>query len=320
MAWRPTATLATLELRARILGQIRAFFAERGVLEVETPSLSRAGVTDPALTSVTATVGALARTPMYLQTSPEFAMKRLLAAGSGDIYQICRVYRDAEIGPWHSPEFTMLEWYRVGWDDRALIRETATLLGSILGGTGRQLPVVELSYDDAFTRFLGASAEADRGALEAALTGHGVPVPAGLPRRGLLDLALGTIVVPALSRTALTFIYDFPADQAALARVKPTDPPVAARFEAFFAGLELANGFWELTDAAEQRARFEADLEARRRAGQPLPVIDTELLAALEHGLPDCAGIAVGLDRLVAAAADLASLEEAMAFAHRRDD
>lgn len=318
MAWRPSATLATLKLRAGLLAQIRRFFADRDVLEVETPALSVAGVTDPALASLMTRTRALGDRRLWLQTSPEFAMKRLLAAGSGDIYQICRVFRDGELGRWHQPEFAMLEWYRIGWDDRRLMREAGDLLASIIG-RGRSVPErVALGYREAFERHLGTSVDVDDTALVAALAEQGVAAPAGLPRRGLLDLALSTVVVPALPRDALTFIYDFPADQAALARLKPGPPPAAARFEIFYGGLELANGYWELTDATEQRARFEAELDQRRGAGLDAPVIDEALLAALAHGLPDCAGIAVGLDRLVAAALGLSSLDEAIAFAHIR--
>jgi lysyl-tRNA synthetase class 2 len=317
MAWRPSATLATLKLRASLLADIRAFFVDRAVLEVETPALSVAGITDPALTSLTTRTLALGDTRLWLQTSPEFAMKRLLAAGSGDIYQICRVFRDGELGRWHQPEFAMLEWYRIGWNDRRLMREAGDLLASMIGRERSAPDRVELGYREAFERHLGTSADAGDADLVAALGERGIAAPAGLPRRGLLDLALSTVIVPALPRDVLTFIYDFPADQAALARLKPGQPPVAARFEIFYGGLELANGYWELTDATEQRARFEAELDQRRSMGLDIPAIDEALLAALAHGLPDCAGIAVGFDRLVAAALGLPSLDETMAFAHR---
>ncbi|HSG63378.1 MAG TPA: amino acid--tRNA ligase-related protein, partial [Gammaproteobacteria bacterium] len=167
-----------------------------------------------------------------------------------------------------------------------------------------------------FERYLGTSHAADDAALATVLADRGISVPSKLSRRGLLDLALSTAIIPALPRDTLTFIYDFPADQAALARLKPAQPPVAARFEIFYNGLELANGYWELTDAPEQRARFEAELAERRNRGLELPAIDEALLAALAHGLPDCAGIAVGFDRLVAAALGLRSLAETTAFAH----
>jgi len=316
MAWRPTASIATLRLRARILARLREFFAERDVLEVETPSLSAAAVTDPALQSVVATVEALGSARMYLQTSPEFAMKRLLAAGSGDIYQLCRVYRDGEIGRWHQPEFTMLEWYRLGWDDLRLMDEVSALLCEVLELADRPGTVTRLSYAEAFEQHLGVQPSADERALVAALAARGIETPLQHTRRDLLDLALGTAIAPKLPPSGVTFIYDFPADQAALARIKPTSPPVAARFEAFFGSIELANGYAELTDAVEQRARFEADCEDRRARGMQVPPIDTALLAALGAGLPECAGVAVGVDRLVAAAAALDGIDEAVSFAH----
>jgi elongation factor P--(R)-beta-lysine ligase len=265
-----TATLETLRLRAEMLARVRAFFAARGVLEVETPLLSPAAASDPALESIAAHVGSLGAI-RYLHTSPELAMKRLLASGAGDIYQICAVFRDGEIGRWHQPEFTMLEWYRLGFDDDRLMDEVEAL---------------------------------------------GVDVPPGLDDDALLDLAFAVGVAPALPREAWTFVHEFPASQAALARIKPSHPAVAARFELFASGLELANGFAELTDAREQRRRFEADREVRRTRGLPLNPIDEDFLAALEQGLPECAGVALGFDRLVAVAAGLPSLAEAVAFAH----
>jgi lysyl-tRNA synthetase class 2 len=316
MSWRPSASLATLQLRARLLARLRAFFAARGVLEVETPSLSPAGSIDPALTSIAARVQALGGARMYLQTSPEFAMKRLLAAGSGDIYQICRVYRDGELGRWHQPEFTMLEWYRVGWDDFALMDEVGALLTEVLEREDARPATVRMSYLEAFERFVGVDPGAGPDALAAALEGRGLAVPATTDQRILLDFALSAAVAPALPRSTLTFIYDFPADQAALARTKPTRPAVAARFEAFFDGIELANGFAELTDAAEQRRRFEAEHAERLAAGHEAPPLDEALLAALEHGLPECAGVAVGVDRLVAAAASIDGIGAAVSFAH----
>jgi lysyl-tRNA synthetase class 2 len=258
--------------------------------------------------------------PLYLQTSPEFAMKRLLAAGSGDIYQICRVYRDEELGRWHQPEFTMLEWYRVGFDDDALMREVAELATATLAAAGRSAPprVVRVRYADAVEAALGVGPEASAEELAPRLGARGIDVPSGLARDALLDLACATLVTPAFDPQALTFLYDYPASQAALARLKPGVPPVAARFEAFAGGIELANGFHELTDATEQRRRFEAELERRRQAGQPTAPLDEDLLAALAAGLPDCAGVALGFDRLVALALGARELAAALAFVHER--
>lgn len=318
MPWRPSAKLETLRLRARVLRTIRDFFAARGVLEVETPALSRAGTTDPSLTSLHTTVDTLGASRFYLHTSPEFAMKRLLAAGSGDIYQICRVYRDGEAGRWHEPEFTLLEWYRVGWDDRALMDEVGALCAECLGSKRLKESPLHLSYAEAFVQRLGIDSESDAGMLAAALDARGIETPDAIERRELLDLALSAAVVPALPRDRLIYIYDFPADQAALARLKDSDPPVAARFEVFINGVELANGFVELTDAREQRARFEAERAEQARLGKSPPPMDESLLAALSHGLPDCAGVAVGIDRLIAIAAGLDNIGAAISFAHVR--
>jgi lysyl-tRNA synthetase class 2 len=320
MTYVLTATHDTLRRRATMLAAIREFFATRGVLEVETPALSPAGVTDPALENVGTSVRSLDGRPQYLHTSPEFAMKRLLAAGSGDIYQICRVFRDDELGRWHQPEFTLLEWYRVGWDEVALMAEVEALLGAALEAGGHAPPrrTIRVRYFDALDAALGVGADASTEELVARLAATGVDVPSGLSRDAALDLAMTTVVLGSFEPAALVFVHDYPASQAALARVKPGRPPVAARFEAFAGGIELANGFHELGDALEQRRRVTADLDTRRRAGRPLPPLDEDLLAALAAGLPDCAGVAVGIDRLVALATGQADVASAVSFAHVR--
>lgn len=320
VAWHPAASMETLRLRADMLAAIRRFFAERHVLEVDTPALSVAGAPEPALESVRARVDSLGEATLFLQTSPEHAMKRLLTAGSGDIFQVCRVYRDAELGRWHEPEFTLLEWYRVGWDELELMSEVDTLLSSLLSDRRALAPTVRMSYQDAFLTHVGVDPLAAEAELTQRLERAGVDVPAGLEGEALADLALAGLIAPALDPDALTFIFDFPAGQAQLARIKSSgDRAVAARFEVFLAGLELGNGFAELTDAAEQRARFEAQLDARRRDGRVTPPLDEAFLAALAHGLPECAGVAIGLDRVVALAGRLSSVAEAMAFPHRGD-
>jgi lysyl-tRNA synthetase class 2 len=321
MSYTLGASLATLRQRAAMLAAVRAFFAARGVLEVETPALSQAGVTDPAIESVAAAARSLGSAPLYLHTSPEFAMKRLLAAGSGDIYQMCRVFRDDELGRWHEPEFTLLEWYRVGFDDERLMNEVAELIAAALAaanGGSAPRPSVRVRYSEALQRALGVPAEAPTTELAARLQRSGVDVPPGLAHDAVLDLAFATTVVASFDADALTFVYDYPASQAALARLKPTRPPVAARFEVFSGGLELANGFHELTDTVEQRRRFEADRAARLRAGRPAPPLDEQLLAALASGLPDCAGVALGFDRLVALAVGTDNVAAAMSFTHGR--
>jgi elongation factor P--(R)-beta-lysine ligase len=312
-----SASLAVLELRARIFAQVRAFFAERGVLEVDTPALSVAATPDPALESIAAPVRALGDVTHYLHTSPEYAMKRLLAAGAGHIYQICRVFRDGELGRWHQPEFVMLEWYRVGFTEIELMDELEALVVGVMRACGRRLSSRRVTYRQAFEQALGFDPLGDVAALPALLRDRNVEAPRGLARDALLDLALGTVVVRAFPRDAVTFVHDYPASQAALAEIVPGTPPVAARFEAFVGGIELANGFRELTNAAEQRRRFEAELETRRRAGRPAPPLDEAFLAALDTGLPACAGVALGLDRLVALAAGSDEIAAAMSFAHR---
>jgi lysyl-tRNA synthetase class 2 len=295
-----------------MLAAARAHFASRGVLEVETPALSRAAVSDVHLASVPAEVAGLGR--MYLQTSPEYAMKRLLAAGVGDCYQVCRVYRDGESGRWHNPEFTMIEWYRLGLDADGLMDDVETLVRAMLAPHRPLGPFERVPYREALRRTAGLDpACASAADVAAALTRHGVAAPSA-GRDELLDLLVSTVAGPALGRGRGTFVHAYPASQAALARLDPQDPTVAERFELYLDGVELANGFHELADAKEQRARFAADLVERTRRGLPAPPLDERFLAALEAGLPDCSGVALGFDRLVMAALGLGSIEEAMAF------
>ena len=289
-------------------------------MEVETPALSRAGTTDPQLDAITARVQSLGADPLYLSTSPEFPMKRLLAAGSGDIYQISRVFRDGELGRWHQPEFTLLEWYRVGWNEEELMREVETLLRSIVEPHRPLGPTIGMSYREAFQKFLGIDVFAKPHQVRERLRAATVDVPADLDESSVIDLAFGLAITPRLPPDAISFVYDFPEHQAALARLKSTKPPVAARFEAFLGGLELANGFDELTDEAEQRGRCEADRKRRRDEERHTPPIDEPFLAALAHGLPGCAGVAIGIDRLVAVTKGLQSLYDATSFAHTGEE
>ncbi len=312
--WRPTASLEALRLRAGVLAQIRAFFAERGVLEVETPLLAAAPVTDlhlHALRSRYRGPDAHRGVDLFLQTSPEFAMKRLLAAGSGPIYQLGKAFRNGEAGAKHNPEFTILEWYRPGWDHHRLMDEVDDLLQVVLGaGTAERL-----TYGAAFERFAAIDPHrATHGELEMLVAEAGVRDPAGLRRDDLLDLILTHRIEDRLGRGRPSFVHDYPASQASLARVRAGDPPLAERFEVFYEGVELANGYHELADASEQRRRFEADLEGRRAEGLPEVPVDERLLAALEHGLPDCAGIALGIDRLVMLAAGARNIADVLAF------
>src|SRR3984957_19461196 len=310
--WRPTAALSALERRAALLAAAREFFAVRGVLEVETPILSAAGVSDPQIESLTTRVDGIA-TPAYLCTSPEYAMKRLLAAGSGDIYQIGKVFRDGERGRWHNPEFTLLEWYRVGFDDAALMSEVEALVGELLAPE-RSLPAARrITYAEAMREYAEVDPHcADDRELDGAARRLGLECKADLDRDAKLDLLMGLAVGPRLGRERPCFICDYPASQASLARLKPGLPRVAARFELYLDGIELANGFHELVNGAEQRARFDQDQALRRARGQAQRPLDEHVLAALAAGMPDCAGVALGFDRLVAIALGAAQIADAM--------
>jgi lysyl-tRNA synthetase class 2 len=311
-----SASSAVLETRARVKACVRAFFAARDVLEVDTPALSHAATPDPAIDSIEARPRFGMRA-CYLHTSPEYAMKRLLVDHARDIYQISRVFRDGELGRWHQPEFLLLEWYRLGFTEVELMDEVEALLVAVLRDCGRELESVRMTYKEAFVRALDVDPLDDSAALPKALAQRGVDVPAGLAGDGLLDLALGAVVVHTFMPGAVTFVHDYPASQAALAEIKDQTPRVAARFEAFVGALELANGFKELADAAEQRRRFQAEIDLRRRAGRPVPPLDEAFLAALAKGLPPCAGVALGLDRLIALAAGVDNLAAALPFVHR---
>lgn len=317
--WQPVATLDTLKRRARIFARIRAFFAHRDVLEVETPALSGAATPDPALhsfsTRFTGPGAALGKT-LYLHTSPEYPMKRLLAAGSGDIFQLCKVFRDGELGRWHNPEFTLLEWYRVGFDHLRLMEEVADLVLDALHDSRRPAATERVSYREAYVRHAGIDPHtAGIDAWRAAAQRSGIAL-AQEPNDidGWRDLILTHAIEPHLGRGRLTFIYDYPASQAALARIRPGDPPLAERFELYLDGIELANGFHELGDAAEQRRRLERDAHRRREGGLPTSPLDERMLAALAHGLPDCAGVALGIDRLIMLSAGATVIQDVLAF------
>ena len=314
--WRPRASHATFRARARRLAAIRDFFAARGVLEVETPQLSAAAATDPALASLATRWPGPGGAVRYLHTSPEYPMKRLLAAGCGDIWQLARVFRDGERGRLHHPEFTLLEWYRVGWDHHRLMEEVAALVTGLLDGHGLR-PTETLTYREAFLAHAAIDPfDADPGAWRAAAMRHAIDAQ-GLDLAdldGWRDLVLTHVVEPQLGRGGLTFLHDYPASQAALARIRNGDPPLAERFELYWQGIELANGFHELVDADEQRRRFEDDLTRRRALGLAEVPADTRFLDALEAGLPGCAGVALGVDRLLMLDLGLASIDEVLAF------
>lgn len=312
--WRPASGLPVLRLRARMLDRARDYFRGCGVLEVETPLLSAAAVSDVNIESAGAR---LCGRDCFLHTSPEYAMKRLLAAGYGDCMQICHVFRDGERGRLHHPEFTLIEWYRTGFDVAAMMIDVERLVAAMLHELRPLPPATRITYGAA----LGLHAAVDpfrdsAPALRAALARAGVDCPRGLEadRDALLDLIVGAVVGPRLGHDAPCFVTDYPASQAALARLKAGDPAVAERFELYLDGMELANGFHELGDAQEQTRRFAADQALRARRGQPARPLDARLLAALRAGLPDCSGVALGFDRLVMCATAARSIDEVIAF------
>ena len=314
--WCPAAPLENLRARAALLSEIRAFFAERGVLEMETPIASRAATTDPAIESL----GTRWSAPgggqdLYLHSSPEFPMKRLLAAGVGPIYQICKVFRNGERGRLHHPEFSLLEWYRPGWDYVHLMDEVADLARRVLERPG--LAVERLAYRVLFQDRIGVDPwSADALSLRAKALKLGISGAESLrlERDGWLDLLLTHQLEPGLGRGSLTFVCDYPPSQAALARVRPGAIPVAERFELYLEGVELANGFQELIDPAAQEARFAADLSTRRAGGLPEPPTDQAFLAALAAGMPEGSGVALGLDRLLMARVGARHIDEVLAF------
>lgn len=315
--WQPSATLETLRLRAELLQAARAHFAASGALEVETPVLVRSAVTDVHLESLAvhrhdgSCVG-------YLHTSPEYAMKRLLCAGAPDIYQIAHVFREGERGRWHNPEFTMIEWYRGGIDHHALMDDVERLLRSLLQPRRPCATARRLTYADAFGTALGLDPlGCPIRDLQVALQARDVHIPAAIreDRDALLDLAMVVVVAAGFPDDRLTFVHDFPASQAALAR---TRGPVASRFEAYWGSLELANGFHELDDADEQTRRFDADRAERRRRQLPEREIDARFIGALASGLPPCAGVALGFDRVVVIAAGVDRIDEVLAFPAER--
>lgn len=319
-SWQPTATFETLRERAKILESIRAFFVSRGVLEVETQLLSHGTVTDPFVIGVPAifkAIGASKEEIVYLQTSPEYAMKRLLAAGSGSIYQICKAFRQGEVGRFHNPEFTMLEWYRPGFDHHDLMDEMDALLQQVL-----QVDAAErLSYATAFDRYLSINPHlASVEALKSCAQHQGIEFSTDENDRNFwLDLLMSHCIEPHLGKDVPLFLYDFPESQAALAKIRRDQvPAVASRFEVYFKGVELANGFHELQDANEQARRFEKDKKIRAQLGVADAPIDHLFLAALQQGLPDCAGVALGIDRLIMLATKKMTVSEVLSFSFER--
>ncbi|GAJ78173.1 MULTISPECIES: elongation factor P--(R)-beta-lysine ligase [Vibrio] len=314
--WQPTASIDQLRQRATLIASIRQFFADRQVMEVDTPAMSHATVTDIHLhTFQTEFVGPgyADGSKLFFMTSPEFHMKRLLAAGSGCIYQINKAFRNEENGRYHNPEFTMLEWYRVGFDHHKLMDEMDDLLQLVLKCGAAQ----RMTYQQAFIDVLGVCPlEGSMTELKTAASKLGLSDIAEPEedRDTLLQLLFSVGVEHKIGQDVPAFVYDFPASQAALAKINPQDHRVADRFEVYFKGIELANGFHELDNPKEQLARFEQDNAKRLDMGLKPQPIDYHLISALEAGLPDCAGVALGIDRLIMLALGCDHIDQVTAF------
>lgn len=312
--WQSVAEIELMQKRARMLQSIRAFFVQLDVMEVDTPSMSQASVTDLHIESF---VTSMQQQNYYLQTSPEYPMKRLLASGYPSIYQICKVYRCEEQGIFHNPEFIMLEWYRLGFDYKQLMHEVSSLFDLLSKENELSTQTDKISYQQAFMQSVGidplATSVED---CRQCCVQQQIDVPQGMSDDNVdewLDWILTQAVAPAFNQTGFTILYDYPASQCALATIS-ADGSVAERFEVFYGELELANGFNELTDAHEQRQRFEADNKKRQLAGLDVMPIDEHFLQALEAGFPKCAGVAIGLDRLLMVLTGKAEISDVLAF------
>ncbi|WP_095497965.1 elongation factor P--(R)-beta-lysine ligase [Paraferrimonas haliotis] len=314
-SWRPSATIETLKARAAFMSAIRQFFEQRNVLEVETPLLARSGVTDPHLVNFETNLiapGFAKGQRLFLQTSPEYHMKRLLCAGSGAIFQLARSFRNEENGRIHNPEFTMLEWYRPGFNQQQLMDEVEALMMLLLNCNS----AARISYQQVFIQQLALDPlQCSHAQLFEVACSHGLAEAAcDSDRDTLLQLLFSCLIEPKIGQQRPCFVYDFPASQAALAKLNPNDERVAHRFEVYYQGVELANGFDELQDAQQQRQRFEQDNQQRSQMGIQQQSIDTHLIAALAHGLPQCSGVAMGVDRLFMLQQQTQTLSQAMSF------
>lgn len=313
--WQPSASIENLRKRSELIQKIRNFFHSRGVLEVETPLMCHTSVTDPFIQSIPAIFQAhpdAHEQKYYLQTSPEYAMKRLLAANVGCIFQISKAFRQGEVGRHHNPEFTMMEWYRIGFDHHQLMDEMDELLQHVLN-----IPkAIRKTYADLFFDFLNINPhQATLSQLQQCALENNIKVEADIHDRDTwLNLIMSHVIEPKMDNGHAWFVYDFPASQAALARIVEGEPRVAARFEVYFRGMELANGFYELQDVHEQRKRFENNLIEREKLGLNLLPIDELFLAGLNAGLPDCSGVALGIDRLIMLALDCREIGEVLSF------
>ncbi len=312
--WRPGASRLAVEARAILLANIRSFFSQRKVLEVETPVLSHAGNSDPNISSIS-TEGSRKK---YLRTSPEYAMKRLLASGHRDIYEMGRVFRAGETGRYHNPEFTLLEWYRSGWNYLKLADEVIELVRFCGQGQFDEWPVKRITYRELFVQETGldplycSESELAACAMERAITAT------SMDHQDWLDLLLSELIQPALPGECFTVVHDFPPEQAALARIRADQPPVAERFEVYLGQMELANGYQELTDPLEQLERFQRESRLSQSRGEQQVPLDMNLIAAMGHGLPECSGVALGIDRLLMSCLKLDRIEAVLSFAADR--
>jgi lysyl-tRNA synthetase class 2 len=307
MSWEPEATLDLLKMRAQLNGQIHAYFQARNVTEVETPILNQFAVTDLQIDSIAT------ESSKYLHTSPEYAMKRLLAFHKCDIYQLCKVFRANEKGRYHNNEFTLLEWYRVGWSYKDLMKEVAELITVLASNYISLHDVTYISYQDIFKQYASINVQTANQADFLQICGnYSIKLNSSLTTFQYQELILDQIIVPKLEKRHMTFIYNYPAEQSALAKLN--DQGHAERFELYLDGIELANGFQELTDAQEQFSRFEEDNRQRLLVNKKAIKVDTDFIAALESGLPESAGVALGIDRLLMIMSGAKHINEVLSF------
>lgn len=316
--WKPGASLEALRCRAKLMAQLRDFFACRAVLEVDVPLLAKSTVTDLNIDSITASVGLA---DAFLQTSPEYFMKRLLAAGSGDIYSVGKAFRDAEIGRKHNPEFTLLEWYRCGWDDHQLMQEVVDLVALLIDDPHLSpAPVTKLTYYECFTNVMGFNPHrAELHQLRTIASQVASSDWFDQSRANCLDLIFSLRVEPAMP-AGIVVVYDYPQCQAALAQISKDhhDDRVSRRFEVFLDGAEIGNGYLELTDPNEQIARFNEDIDRRDEVNRPSVHVDEKFVASLIHGLPACAGVALGVDRILMNILQAQTIDQVLTFAWPR--
>jgi lysyl-tRNA synthetase class 2 len=322
--WKPSCDIKYLHLRAEMLRTVRNFFYNRTVLEVETPVLCQATGTDPQLDFFSSFYHTnpnkkqITDQQMYLQTSPEFAMKRLLAAGSGSIFQICKAFRNGESGQLHNPEFSILEWYRVGFTLEQLMDEVTELIDEVLIGYYCKEAIVKISYEELFFQHTELNplvfcqnSYANYAAENAISEANDI---CGNDHSMWLDFIFSHKVQPVLANQSFAMVYGYPAIQSSLARINQENTAIVDRFEVFINGIEIGNGFFELSDAKEQEKRFDSENKSRELQGKQQVVKDKLFLASLESGLPDCSGIALGLDRLLMILANASALKDVIAF------